>query len=66
MFTEVKGEPVCLLCRESVAVMRQYNLRRHYETSQKHTDKDKYKNMDTDQRLQKVEELKRRLKSWLS
>ncbi|KAL3992366.1 KRAB domain-containing zinc finger protein [Sarotherodon galilaeus] len=60
MFTEVKGKP-CLLCGESVAVMKEYNLRRHYETSKKHKDKDK--NMDTEQRLQKVEELKRGLKS---
>ncbi|KAM6972592.1 general transcription factor II-I repeat domain-containing protein 2-like [Aplochiton taeniatus] len=60
MFTEVKGKPVCLLCGESVAVMKEYNLRRHYETSKKHKDKDK--KMDTEQRLQKVEELKRGLK----
>ena len=61
MFTEVNGKPVCLLCGESLAVMKEYNLRRHHETSKKHTDKDK--NMDTEQRLQKVEELKRGLKS---
>ena len=66
MFTEVKGKPVCLLCGESVAVIKEYNLRRHYETSQKHTDKDKYKNIDTEQRLQKVKELKRGLRSRLS
>lgn len=65
MFTEVKGKPVCLVCGDSVSVMKEYNLRRHYETSTKHTDaqKDKYKNMNTEQRLQKVEELKRNLKS---
>lgn len=61
MFTEVKGKPVCLLCGESLAVMKEYNLRRHHEMSQKHKDKDK--NMNTEQRLQKVEELKRGLKS---
>ena len=60
MFTEVNGKPVCLLCEESLAVMKEYNLRRHHETSKKHTDKDK--NMNTEQRLQKVEELKRGLK----
>lgn len=53
MFTEVKGKPVCLVCGDSVSVMKEYNLRRHYETSTKHTE----------QRLQKVEELKRNLKS---
>ncbi|KAL7394750.1 hypothetical protein ABVT39_003424 [Epinephelus coioides] len=56
MFTEVKGKPVLLLCGESLAVMKEYNLRRHHETSQKHKDKDK--NMNMEQRLQKVEELK--------
>ena len=55
MFTEVAGKPVCLLCGESVAVLKEYNLRRHYET--KHADKNK--NMDMEQRLQKAEELKR-------
>lgn len=60
MFTEVKGKPVCLLCGESLAIMKECNLRRHHETSKKPTDKDK--NMDMGQRLQKVEELKRSLK----
>ncbi|XP_055726157.1 general transcription factor II-I repeat domain-containing protein 2-like [Salvelinus fontinalis] len=59
MFTEVAGKPVCLLCGESVAVLKEYNLRRHYET--KHADKNK--NMDMEQRLQKAEELKRGVKS---
>lgn len=59
MFTDVAGKPVCLLCGESVAVMKEYNLRRHHET--KHADKTE--NMDMEQRLQKVEELKRGLKS---
>lgn len=54
MFTEVAGKPVCLLCGESVAVMKEFNLRRHHET--KHADKNK--DMDMEQRLQKVEELK--------
>ncbi|KAK2812118.1 hypothetical protein Q5P01_000071 [Channa striata] len=59
LFTEVKGKPVCLLCGEILAVMKEYNVRRHDQTSQKHTNKDK--NMDTEQRLQNVEELKRGL-----
>uniref|UniRef100_A0A8K9WVF7 SPIN-DOC-like zinc-finger domain-containing protein n=1 Tax=Oncorhynchus mykiss TaxID=8022 RepID=A0A8K9WVF7_ONCMY len=50
MFTKVAGKPVCLLCGESVAVLKEYNLRRHYET--KHADKNK--NMDMEQRLQKA------------
>lgn len=59
MFTEVAGKPVCLLCGESVAVMKEFNLRRHHET--KHADKDK--DMDMEHRLQKVEELKQGLES---
>ena len=59
MFADVKGKAVCLLCRDSVAVMTEYNIRRHYET--KH--QDRYKHLDTTQRLQKVEELKRSLVS---
>ena len=50
---------VCLLCGDSVAVMKEYIIKRHYET--KHHDK--YKHLDTTQRLQKVEELKRSLVS---
>lgn len=40
-FTEVKGKPVCLVCGEHVAVFKEYNLKRHYET--KHAAK--YKNL---------------------
>ena len=29
MFTEVNGKPVCLLCGESLAVMKEHNLRRY-------------------------------------
>lgn len=61
MFMEVKGKAVCLLCGETLAVMKEYNLKRHHETSQKH--KDKNKNMNTEQRLKKVGELKRGLES---
>jgi len=41
MFMAVKEKPVCLLCGDSVSVTKEYNIRRHYETSPKHTDKDK-------------------------
>ncbi|XP_065098135.1 general transcription factor II-I repeat domain-containing protein 2-like [Paramisgurnus dabryanus] len=59
MFVEIEGKPVCLVCGGNVAVIKEYNLRRHYET--KH--QDKCKNMDTKQKLQKVEELKKSLVS---
>ena len=31
-FVEVKGRPVCLVCGESLAVMRKTNLERHDST----------------------------------
>ncbi|KAL3832593.1 hypothetical protein ACJMK2_024225 [Sinanodonta woodiana] len=31
-FVEHRGAPVCLICNESVAIMKVYNLRCHYET----------------------------------
>ncbi|KAF0042460.1 hypothetical protein F2P81_005992 [Scophthalmus maximus] len=40
-FTKVKGKPVCLVSGEHVAVFKEYNLKRHYET--KHAEK--YKNL---------------------
>lgn len=30
-FIETKGKCVCLICNDSVAVMKEYNVRRHYE-----------------------------------
>jgi len=37
---------VCFLFGDSVTVMKEYDIKRHYETSRKHTDKKKYKKMD--------------------
>ena len=37
LFTEVKGKAVCLVCGEQVAVLKDYNLNRHYTT--KHAEK---------------------------
>ena len=34
-FVEQCGAPVCLICNEKLAVMKDYNLRRHYETRHK-------------------------------
>ena len=31
-FKEFKGKCVCLICTETVAVIKEYNVRRHYET----------------------------------
>ena len=30
-FTEVNGIPLCLVCSQQVSVVKQYNIRHHYE-----------------------------------
>ena len=48
MFTDMKGgKPICLVCGADVAVTKEYNLRRHYETRHQ----DKYKDMNIQQKL---------------
>lgn len=39
-FTCVNQKPVCLICNEAVAVMKEFNVKRHYES--KHSKMDKY------------------------
>ncbi|KAI7811513.1 putative general transcription factor II-I repeat domain-containing protein 2A-like, partial [Triplophysa rosa] len=56
LFCEYKDKPMCLICQESLAVFKEYNLRRHFET--KH---DQYGCMDMDMRQRKVKELKHKL-----
>ncbi|XP_056123046.1 general transcription factor II-I repeat domain-containing protein 2-like [Rhinichthys klamathensis goyatoka] len=56
LFCEYKEKPMCLICQESLAVFKEYNLRRHFET--KHV---QYGNMDMELRLLKVKELKHKL-----
>ncbi|XP_059821203.1 general transcription factor II-I repeat domain-containing protein 2-like isoform X1 [Hypanus sabinus] len=46
MFADIKGKPVSLVCGNGVAVIKEYNVRRHYET--KHHDK--YKHLDKKQK----------------
>lgn len=31
-FVEVKSMPMCLICKKIVSVLKEYNLRRHYES----------------------------------
>lgn len=41
-FVEIKTKPICLICNDAVSVLKEYNIKRHYET--KHANKfDKYK-----------------------
>ena len=58
-FVNIKNKPVCLVCNEPVSVMKEYNLKRHYDT--KHSSK-----MDAVQgqfRLDKVRDLRKKLEN---
>lgn len=55
-FVEVKGKPVCLVCREALAVMKKANLERHYTS--KHA---KLQDLKGQLRLDKVNALRRSL-----
>ncbi|XP_041858599.1 general transcription factor II-I repeat domain-containing protein 2-like isoform X2 [Melanotaenia boesemani] len=35
-FTEIDFKAVCLICKQKIAVLKEYNLRRHYETRHFH------------------------------
>lgn len=59
MFVINGDKPVCLICYEAVAVMKEYNLRRHFET--KHGAK--FANFSHQEKQQKVQELKGSLHS---
>jgi hypothetical protein len=37
LFVQIQQEPVCLICNEPVSAMKEYNLKRHYDT--KHASK---------------------------
>uniref|UniRef100_UPI00358F8063 general transcription factor II-I repeat domain-containing protein 2A-like n=1 Tax=Myxine glutinosa TaxID=7769 RepID=UPI00358F8063 len=54
LFVEVKGKPVCLVCREALSVMNKANLERHY--SSKHA---KLNELKGQMRLDKVNVLRR-------
>ena len=49
---------MCLLCSESVSVMKEYNVRRHYVT--KHSDK--YDSFQGERRKEKVQNMIKNLK----
>lgn len=52
-FTEINGKPVCLVCSEHVSVLKEYNIRRHYQTHHG----EKYKNLQGQLRTEKTNEL---------
>ena len=51
------GQLVCLLCRESLSVMKEFNCKRHYET--KHAAV--YNELNADLRRKKIEQLTKTL-----
>ena len=51
------GKSVCLICRESLSVMKEYNCRRHYETKHAAT----YNELQGELRKKKIEQLKKTL-----
>lgn len=58
MFTAVNGKLVCLVCQQQVSVLKEYNIRRHYETQHG----EKYNSLQGELRKQKVNEMMVRLR----
>ncbi|XP_005396792.1 PREDICTED: general transcription factor II-I repeat domain-containing protein 2B isoform X2 [Chinchilla lanigera] len=60
-FVEVQNIPTCLICKQSMSVSKEYNLRRHYQTNHsKHYDRYTEQARDA-----KLEELKNGLQKYL-
>ncbi|XP_023570076.1 general transcription factor II-I repeat domain-containing protein 2B [Octodon degus] len=60
-FVEVQNIPTCLICKQSMSVSKEYNLRRHYQTNHsKHYDRYTEQARDA-----KLEELKNGLHKYL-
>ena len=38
LFVENNGKPLCLLCQKTVSVAKEYNIKRHYDTTHKQED----------------------------
>jgi len=36
-FVKHNGKPLCLICQKTVAVMKEYNIKRHYDSEHKST-----------------------------
>ena len=53
LFTKVNGIPVFLVCSQQVSVVKEYNIRRHYETHHA----ERYRGLQGQPRREKVKEL---------
>lgn len=51
-FTEIRNNCVCLICQETVAVFKEFNIKRHYQT--KHAN---YYQLTGDERGEKLKQL---------
>ncbi|GAB1290249.1 General transcription factor II-I repeat domain-containing protein 2 [Apodemus speciosus] len=60
-FVEVQSVPTCLICKQSVSVSKEYNLRRHYQTNHSRH----YDQYSGPAREEKLRELKRGLRKYL-
>lgn len=58
-FVEHKGKPLCLICQKTVAVMKEFNIKRHYDSEHKST----FENIIGDLRKIKVNHFKSLLNS---
>lgn len=58
LFIEVDAKPVCLVCNQQVSVLKEYNIRRHYETHHKK----KYGDFEGQLRSDEIKKLKARMK----
>jgi len=56
-FIEYNSKALCLICRESVAVFKKTNVKRHYETKYK---REKYANLTGKSRTAQLELLKKK------
>lgn len=56
---EKDGKGLCLICNDNIAILKEYNMRRHYQT--KHSQQ--YSQFEGKDRLQKLDKLKRNLSS---
>ena len=53
-FVQCKEKAVCLVCQETVAVLKEFKLRRHYDSRHK----DKYAKLQGQMRAEKISKLK--------
>lgn len=56
-FVQSNGKALCLVCQETVSVLKEYNIRRHYDTNHR----EKMHGMQGLQRSQKIEDMKNKL-----